>query len=86
MKTNPNTIHLGGENTITANALKTIVELQRNDNEQLREHICQLRNVVWWIGRNLDGFDPDNQDDQQALRSIVALSNVAAMLQSLEAV
>ncbi|MCO5266803.1 MAG: hypothetical protein M9948_13140 [Lentimicrobium sp.] len=84
MKTNTN--QLGGDNTITANAFKTIVELQRNDNEQLREHICQLGKVVLWIGRNLDGFDPDNQDDQQALRSIVALSNVAAMLQSLEAV
>lgn len=84
MKTNTN--QLGGDNTITANALKTIVELQHNDNEQLREHIWQLGNVVLWIGRNLDGFDPDNQDDQQALRSIVALSNVAAMLQSLEAV
>ncbi|KAF5060798.1 hypothetical protein DSECCO2_321970 [anaerobic digester metagenome] len=84
MKTNTN--QLGGDNTITANALKTIVELQHNDNEQLREHVCQLGNVVLWIGRNLDGFDPDNQDDQQALRSIVALSNVAAMLQSLEAV
>jgi hypothetical protein len=66
-------------------AVKTIVELQSNNNEMLREHISQMGRVVLWIGRNLDGFDHSDQDYRFALQSITILSNVAALLQSFEA-
>jgi len=78
------TINLGGDNKITTNALKTIVELQRNENEALHEHIYQLGRTVLWIGKLMDGFDPNNKDDIEAIAAIVSISNVAAMLQSFE--
>lgn len=75
-------INLGGVH-LTPHALKAIQNLQENDNEALQEHINRLSNVATWIGKDLDGFDPECADDQEAIRSIVSISNTVAFLKSL---
>jgi len=85
MKATTNNSCLNCANTAIVEAIHTIVELQRNNNEMLNEHICQMGRVVLWIGRNLDGFDHSDQNFKLALQSITILSNVAALLQSFEA-
>lgn len=74
----PNSINLSHRN------LKTIHCLQENDNEVLYEHINQLSKVCSWIGRNLNSFDPCNQDELKAIKAIAAISNTVALLESLE--
>lgn len=83
MKPN-NFINLGGGNQVTAAALKTIVQLQKNESEVLHEHINELGRAVLFLARNLDGFNPECSNDVQTLKTIVALSNVAAMLQTFD--
>lgn len=79
-----NTINLGGDNVVTANAIKAVVELQKNNCEDLNAHIAALGDVALWIGVQLDGFDPDDNFDPQLLKLLVSVSNVAAMLRKFD--
>lgn len=79
-----NTINLGGDNIVTTDAIKTLVELQKNNCEDLNAHINSLGDVALWIGGQLDGFDPEDHFDTHMLKLLVAVSNVAAMLRKFE--
>lgn len=81
---NSNQINLGGDNFVTTDAIKAIVELQKNNCEDLHEHISSLGDVALWLGVQLDGFDPDDDFDPQLLKLLVSVSNVAAMLRKFE--
>lgn len=70
---------------ITPEGLRALEMLQQNNNEALNEHIMRLANVSALIGTGLDGFDPNNPADKEALRSIVSISHVIVMLQQLAA-
>lgn len=68
---------------ISQDTLGVVQCLQDNDNEELNAHIHQLGNVCLFLGRQLNGFDPQNPDDLKTVESIAALSNTAAMLNKL---
>lgn len=78
---NNNVINFGNVQ-LSANALKLVQELQANNNEVLNEYINRLSNVTTWIGKDLEGFDPLCEDDQEAIRSIVAISHAVQLLQT----
>ncbi len=79
-----NTINLGGDNFVTTDAIKAVVELQKNNCEDLYGHIAALGDVALWIGVQLDGFDPEDTFDPKLLQLLVSVSNVAAMLRKFE--
>lgn len=81
---NSKTINLGGDHVVTTDAIKAVVELQKNNCEDLLEHISALGDVALWMGVQLDGFDPNDNFDPQLLKLLVGVSNVAAMLRKFE--